>query len=85
MNHEKVYDIIARNVDKTVDVIMILVVQAWRCGNMHKVSVKHLPAYWMTSRFNNRKNPYLFRDTMLKLIDSPNQEYKRLTSSAGAA
>jgi hypothetical protein len=28
---------------------------------------------------NNRKNPYLFRD-MLKLISSPNLEYKTLTA-----
>jgi hypothetical protein len=34
----------------------------------------------MCFRFNNRKNPYLFRDTMLKLIDSPNLEYKQLTA-----
>jgi len=30
----------------------------------------------MTWRFNNRENPYLFRDTMLKLIHSDNLEYK---------
>ncbi|HZQ67035.1 MAG TPA: IS1595 family transposase [Terriglobales bacterium] len=52
-------------------------------GSWHKVSVKHLPAYLqeMTWRFNNRKNPYLFRDTMLKLIASDNVEYKTLTSA----
>jgi transposase-like protein len=51
-------------------------------GTWHKVSAKHLPAYLdeMCFRFNNRKNPYLFRDTMLKLIDSPNLEYKQLTA-----
>ena len=39
-------------------------------GTWHRVSVKHLPAYLdeMCFRFNNRKNPYLFRDTILKLI-----------------
>jgi len=31
-------------------------------------------------RFNDRKNPYLFRDTILKLIASPNLEYKELTA-----
>jgi hypothetical protein len=25
----------------------------------------------MTFRFNNRNNPYLFRDTMMKLIEAP--------------
>src|SRR5262249_17806240 len=41
-------------------------------GSWHKISAKHLPAYLdeMTWRFNNRKNPYLFRDTMQKLISS---------------
>ena len=52
-------------------------------GSWHKVSAKHLPAYLdeMTFRFNNRKNPFLFRDTMLKLIGSPNVEYKTLTAA----
>jgi transposase-like protein len=51
-------------------------------GTWHKVSAKHLPAYLdeMCFRFNNRKNNYLFRDTMLKLIESPNLEYKQLTA-----
>jgi transposase-like protein len=53
-------------------------------GTWHRVSPKHLPAYLdeMCFRFNNRKNPYLFRDTMLKLIASPNLEYKNLTKPA---
>jgi hypothetical protein len=33
----------------------------------------------MTWRFNNRKNPYLFRDTMLKLLEAPVLEYRKLT------
>lgn len=51
-------------------------------GSWHKVSAKHLAAYLdeMTFRFNNRKNPYLFRDTIRKLIASPNLEYKTLTA-----
>jgi hypothetical protein len=46
--------------------------------------VGHPPAYYdeMTWRFNNRKNPYLFRDTMLKLIHSDSLEYKELTAAA---
>lgn len=56
-------------------------------GSYHKVSAKHLDAYldefeW---RFNNRKNPFLFRDTILKLISSPNLEYKMLTSNFRAS
>lgn len=48
------------------------------------MSAKHLPAYLdeMTWRFNNRKNPFLFRDTMLNLIPSDNLEYKELTKAA---
>ena len=51
-------------------------------GTWHKVDAKHLPAYLdeMCFRFNNRKNPYLFRDTIMKLIESPNLEYKELTA-----
>jgi transposase-like protein len=53
-------------------------------GSWHKVSAKHLPAYLdeMTFRFNNCHNPYLFRDTMLKLLEAPVLEYKRLTVAA---
>jgi hypothetical protein len=52
-------------------------------GSYHKVSAKHLDAYldefeW---RFNNRKTPYLFCDTILKLIASSNLEYKKLTAA----
>jgi transposase-like protein len=52
-------------------------------GSWHKVSAKHLPAYLdeMTFRFNNRSNPYLFRDTMMKLIEAPVLEYKKLTAA----
>src|SRR5260370_24534583 len=51
-------------------------------GTWHKVSAKHLPAYLdeMCFRFNNRKNPYLFRDTLIKLLSSPHIEYKDLTA-----
>ena len=49
-------------------------------GSYHKVSVKHLDAYLdeLEWRFNNRENPWLFRDTLLKLLQSDNLEYKRL-------
>ena len=52
-------------------------------GSRHKVSAKHLSAYLdeMTFRFNNRDNPYLFRDTLMKLIESPVLEYKKLTAA----
>jgi transposase-like protein len=130
VNQQSVYDIIARNVDKTVDVIMTdesklynfkmtqyrnarhesvnhsadeyVRYEGGLCcttnaiesafslfkrgivGAWHRVSTKHLQAYLqeMTWRFNNRKNPFLFRDTLLKLIASNNLEYKKLTASA---
>jgi hypothetical protein len=48
------------------------------------ISAKHLAVYLdeMTWRFNNRKNPFLFRDTILKLIHPDNLEYKELTRAA---
>ena len=53
-------------------------------GPWHRVSRKHLAAYLheMTWRFNNRKNPFLFRDTIKKLIASGNLEYKDLIKAA---
>jgi transposase-like protein len=53
-------------------------------GSWHKVSAMHLAAYLddMTFRFNNRHNPYLFRDTMIKLLEAPVLEYKKLTADA---
>jgi transposase-like protein len=52
-------------------------------GSWHKVSAKHLESYLdeMTFRFNNRQNPYLFRDTLLKLLEAPVLEYKKLIAA----
>lgn len=49
-------------------------------GAYHKVSKKHLPAYLheVEWRFNNRKNDFLFRDTLVKLVRSEPLEYKNL-------
>jgi hypothetical protein len=51
-------------------------------GTWHKVDAKHLPAYLeeMCFRFNNRKNPYLFRDVRTKMIQTPNLEFKELVA-----
>jgi transposase-like protein len=48
----------------------------------HKMSVKHLDAYLdeLEWRFNNRENPWLFRDTLTKLLQSANLEYRTLVS-----
>ena len=47
-----------------------------------ELSAKHLPAYLdeMAFRYNNRENPYLFRDTLLRLIRAENLPYEKLTS-----
>ncbi len=49
-------------------------------GSYHQVSAKHLQAYidefeW---RFNGRDNPELFRDTMIRLLNTPKMEFKEL-------
>jgi transposase-like protein len=51
-------------------------------GSYHQVSVKHIDRYLdeFEFRFNNRNNPYLFRDTLLRLLQTSNLEYKDLTS-----
>ena len=36
----------------------------------------------MNFRFNNRKNAYLFRDTLLKMLEAEHVEYKKLTANA---
>jgi transposase-like protein len=49
-------------------------------GSFHKISAKHVSSYldefeW---RFNGRNNPYLFKDTMIRLLNSPKMEFKEL-------
>ncbi len=55
-------------------------------GSFHQVSEKHLDRYLdeLEFRFNNRNNPYLFRDTLLRLIASDNLEYKELINKETA-
>jgi transposase-like protein len=52
-------------------------------GAYHKLSVKHLPAYLDEAafRWNNRGNPYLFRDTILRLVEGDTLPFKELTAS----
>ena len=51
-------------------------------GSYHQLSAKHLDAYLdeMAWRFNNRENPFLFRDTLIKLVSAEALEYKELIS-----
>jgi transposase-like protein len=51
-------------------------------GSYHQISTKHMDAYldefeW---RFNNRDNKYLFRDTLIKLLNAPKMEFKKLVA-----
>jgi transposase-like protein len=82
INHTREYahgDVHTNTVESAFSLLKRGIVGSW-----HKVDAKHLPAYLdeMCFRFNNRKNPYLFRDTIIKLIASPNLEYKELTAGA---
>ena len=52
-------------------------------GSYHKISDKHIDRYLdeLEWRFNNRSNPYLFRDTLMKLLGSGKLEYKELVAA----
>lgn len=51
-------------------------------GSFHHVSADHLPKYIdeLEWRFNNRENPFLFRDTLLSLMESDVMTYDKLIS-----
>ena len=51
-------------------------------GSYHQLSVKHLNAYLdeLEWRFNNRDNPFLFRDTLLRLLKTEHLEYEELVA-----
>jgi len=53
-------------------------------GSYHKVSIKHLDAYLdeLEHRFNNRKNEYIFRDTLTKLVTAGALTYRELVKAA---
>jgi len=55
-------------------------------GSYHQISMKHIDRYLdeFEFRFNNRHNPFLFRDTLLRLLASGNIEYKELTKEKAA-
>jgi len=49
-------------------------------GSFHKVSRKHLDRYLeeLEWRFNNRENPYIFRDALRKIVHADTLTYKEL-------
>jgi len=52
-------------------------------GSYHKISVKHIDAYLdeLEWRFNNRQNPYLFRETLRKLVSTEGLPYQKLVAN----
>lgn len=51
-------------------------------GSFHQISRKHLDRYLdeFEFRYNNRRNPYLFRDTLQKLVTTEAMPYEQLTA-----
>lgn len=49
-------------------------------GSFHKMSVKHMDRYLeeLEFRFNNRANPYIFRDTLARIVRTDPLEDRRL-------
>ena len=49
-------------------------------GSYHQVSAKHLDSYLdeLEFRYNNRENPYMFRDAMCKLLVAETLPYAKL-------
>lgn len=49
-------------------------------GAFHRVSVKHLDRYLeeLEWRFNNRDNPYIFRDALRKIVHAETMTYREL-------
>ncbi len=56
-------------------------------GTWHKISAKHLAAYLdeMTFRFNRRKNPHLFTETLRHMVTAPVLTFENLTAEESAA
>ncbi|MGC2491845.1 IS1595 family transposase [Candidatus Binatus sp.] len=55
-------------------------------GSYHKVSKEHLPAYVseFEFRFNNRKNPHLFRDTLKRLLSTEPLPFEKLAKRSAS-
>lgn len=52
-------------------------------GSYHQLSAKHLASYLdeIAFRFNNRDNPFLFRDTLKAMLDAETLTYAELTQT----
>ena len=53
-------------------------------GTFHKMSVKHMDRYLeeLEWRFNNRDNPLIFRDLLVRVLDGKALRYRDLTAAA---
>src|SRR5215204_564727 len=53
-------------------------------GSYHQVSAKHLDAYLdeLEFRFNNRENPFMFRDALCKLLVAETLPYEKLITDS---
>ena len=51
-------------------------------GAFHKMSVKHMDRYLeeLEWRYNNRKNPHIFRDTLARIVKTKPLEYQKLVA-----
>ena len=49
-------------------------------GSFHKMSAKHMDRYLeeLEFRFNNRASPYIFRDTLARIMNTDPLEYREL-------
>jgi transposase-like protein len=88
-DHDTKHEVVDHNIKEWVrgDVHTNTVENVWSLlsrsimGSYHHLSEKHLDAYLdeLEWRFNNRANPYLFRDTLLRLLRAENLPYQELT------
>ena len=51
-------------------------------GTFHKMSKKHMDRYLeeLEWRFNNRDNPHIFRDTLVRIMNTGHIEYRELVA-----
>lgn len=56
-------------------------------GSYHQLSCKHMNAYLdeFEFRFNNRDNPYIFRDAMKRVLTAETLEYRDLVADKAAS
>ena len=73
-------DVHTNNVENVWSLFKRLIV-----GAFHRMSVKHLDRYLkeLEWRFRNRNNPYIFPDTLRRIMHTDPLEYRRLVAGNG--